>query len=114
MQCASVLRWDQEACNGNVHIIDRVLVPPESTVTEWLAANRSFSIMTKLLKETKLDELLNGEGPFTVLAAPDVAFYQMPEEALSEIKKDARKAAAVLKQHILPGITFDSCNGTTC
>lgn len=102
VQCASVLRWDQEACNGNVHIVDRVLVPPESTITEWLAANRSFSIMTKLLKDARLDELLSGDGPFTVLAAPDVAFYQMPEEALAEIRKDARKAAAVLKQHILP------------
>lgn len=50
-----------------------------------------------------MSEILNAEGPYTVLAAPDVAFYQMPEEVLSEIKKDSRKAAAVLKQHILPG-----------
>ena len=49
-QCASVIRWEQEACNGNVHIIDRVLIPPNKTITEWLATNRSFSIMTQLLK----------------------------------------------------------------
>lgn len=54
-------------------------------------------------QDTRLNEILNAEGTYTVLAPPDVAFYQMPEEALSEITKDARKAAAVLKQHILPG-----------
>ena len=101
-QCASVIRWEQEACNGNVHIIDRMLIPPTQTITQWLANNRSFSIMTQLLKDTNLSEILNAEGPYTILAAPDVAFYQMPEETLSEIKKDAKKAAALLKQHILP------------
>lgn len=49
-QCASVVRWEQEACNGNVHVIDRVLIPPTQTITEVLATNRSFSIMTQLLK----------------------------------------------------------------
>ncbi|KAI9559121.1 hypothetical protein GHT06_015910 [Daphnia sinensis] len=102
VQCGAVLRWEQDACNGNVHIIDRVMIPPENTITQWLANNRSFSIMTTLLKDTRLNEILNAEGTYTVLAPPDVAFYQMPEEVLSEITKDARKAANILKQHILP------------
>jgi uncharacterized surface protein with fasciclin (FAS1) repeats len=50
-----------------------------------------------------LNEILSAEGTYTVLAPPDVAFYQMPEEVLSEITKDPRKAATILKQHILPG-----------
>lgn len=50
VQCASVLRWEQEACNGNVHIIDHVLIPPEKNIAQTLANNRSFSIMTRLLK----------------------------------------------------------------
>ncbi|EFX82642.1 hypothetical protein DAPPUDRAFT_302377 [Daphnia pulex] len=102
VQCGSVLRWEQDACNGNVHIIDRVMIPPENSITQWLANNRSFSIMTTLLKDTKLNEILSAEGTYTVLAPPDVAFYQMPEEVLSEITKDPRKAATILKQHILP------------
>lgn len=102
VQCGSVLRWEQDACNGNVHIIDRVMIPPENSITQWLANNRSFSIMTTLLKDTRLNEILNAEGTYTVLAPPDVAFYQMPEEVLSEITKDPRKAATILKQHILP------------
>lgn len=52
VQCATVVRWEQEACNGNVHTIDRVLIPATNSITEWLAANRSFSIMTQLLKVT--------------------------------------------------------------
>lgn len=57
-----------------------------------------------------MNEILNAEGTYTVLAPSDVAFYQMPEEALSEISKDARKAAALLKQHILPGTsTINDC-----
>jgi transforming growth factor-beta-induced protein len=101
-QCASVMRWEQEACNGNVHIVDRVMIPPKTTISQWLANNRSFSIMTQLLKDTKLADILDAEGPYTVLAAPDVAFYQIPEETFAEITKDPRKAAMVLKQHILP------------
>lgn len=102
VQCATVERWEQEACNGNVHTIDRVLIPATNSITEWLAANRSFSIMTQLLKDTDLDEVLDSEGPFTVLAAPDVAFYQMPEEMFSEITQNPVKAAEIMKQHIIP------------
>lgn len=50
VQCGAVLRWEQDACNGNVHIVDRVMIPPENSITQWLANNRSFSIMTSLLK----------------------------------------------------------------
>ncbi len=50
VQCGSVLRWEQDARNGNVHIIDRVMIPPENSITQWLANNRSFSIITTLLK----------------------------------------------------------------
>jgi hypothetical protein len=53
VQCGSVLRWEQDARNGNVHIIDRVMIPPENSITQWLANNRSFSIMTTLLKVIK-------------------------------------------------------------
>jgi len=58
--------------------------------------------MSKLLKDTGLAEILNAEGPYTVMAAPDVAFYQMPEEQLSEMTKNSSKASAVLKQMIIP------------
>jgi len=102
VQCANVVRWEQEACNGNIHTVDRVLIPANKTITQWLASNRSFSIMTQLLKVTKLDQILDSEGPFTVLAAPDVAFYQIAEELFSEITKNAVKAAEILKQHIIP------------
>ena len=101
-QCSPIMRWEQEACNGNVHTVDRVLMPPSMSIGQWLANNRSFSIMSKLLKDTGLAEMLNAEGPYTVMAAPDVAFYQMPEEQLSEMTKNSSKASAVLKQMILP------------
>lgn len=61
-------------------------------------------------QDTRLNEILNAEGTYTVLAPPDVAFYQMPEEVLSEITKDARKAANILKQHILPGKHSPLCS----
>jgi len=102
VQCATIVRWEQEACNGNVHTVDRVLIPANNSITEFLAANRSFSIMTQLLKMTKLDEILSSEGPFTVLAAPDVAFYQIAEEMFAEIMDNPVKAAEIMKQHIVP------------
>lgn len=101
-QCAPIVRWEQEACNGNVHVVDRVLMPSTGHITQWLASNRSFSIMTQLLKRTKLAELLASEGPFTVLAAPDVAFYQMPEEQLSEMTRYSERAEEVLRHLIIP------------
>ena len=52
---------------------------------------------------TKLDEILSSEGPFTVLAAPDVAFYQIAEEMFAEIMDNPVKAAEIMKQHIVPG-----------
>lgn len=103
VQCASVVRWEQEVCNGNINIVDRVLIPPEKSISQWLAGNRRFSIMTQLLRNTGLWESLDAQGTFTVMAATDIAFYQLPEEELSEMIKDSAKAALVLRQHILSG-----------
>ena len=67
-QCSPIMRWEQEACNGNVHTVDRVLMPPSMSIGQWLANNRSFSIMSKLLKDTGLAEILHAEGPYTVMS----------------------------------------------
>ncbi|MEI6947815.1 fasciclin domain-containing protein [Paraflavisolibacter sp. H34] len=45
--------------NGNVHVLDNVLVPAEKTVWQTLQANPDFSIFTQAVKETGFDSLLN-------------------------------------------------------
>ncbi len=55
-----------------------------------------------LLEETGLDEELNEEGPFTLLAPTDQAFEDIPEAELQALLEDPDALREVLRAHIIP------------
>lgn len=76
---ANVTDADNEATNGTVHIINKVLLPP--TVVDFALANPALSNLVAALQsadsQTPSPDLigtLSGDGPFTVFAPTDDAF----------------------------------------
>lgn len=63
----------------------------------------SFSTLIAALEATDLTGVLEGEGPFTVLAPTDDAFAALPEGALDGLLADPEKLAEILKLHVVPG-----------
>jgi uncharacterized surface protein with fasciclin (FAS1) repeats len=71
---AMVTVADVMADNGVVHVIDAVLLPPNGSIAAFIKANESLGMLAAALKETGLDEILSGKGPFTLFAPTDAAF----------------------------------------
>ena len=89
---ATVLHEDIVAFNGVIHVIDEILVPagyPGATTWDVIVQSPVHSILEQALLAEGLDEALRGqpilndnedaEGPFTVFAPTDDAFFALAE-----------------------------------
>ena len=74
-------------------------------VVDNAAANGSFKIFGKALRESGLADTLRGAGPFTVLAPTDTAFEQLPAGKLDSLLKPENKKEliSILNYHVLDG-----------
>ena len=89
---ATVIHEDIEANNGVIHVIDEVLVPagyPSATTWDVIEQSPDHTFLEQALLAEGLKEALRGqpilndnepaEGPFTVFAPTDEAFYAFAE-----------------------------------
>ena len=76
---SKVTTADLEASNGIIHVVDKVLLPPEETedaknIVDIAVADDQFSILVTALTKAGLVDTLKGDGPFTVFAPTNAAF----------------------------------------
>ncbi len=102
--CSRISTLDSRACGAVVHVVERLLTPPKPTVLDHLEADEDFSIFTKMIHDTGLNETLAGEGPFTVLAPSDHVFNALPDFELRELMGDRDMQEKLVKQHVLKGV----------
>ncbi len=105
---STVVKTDIAASNGVIHVIDTVILPPETsgkTIVELAVDNKDFSTLVAAVKAAGLVETLSGKGPFTVFAPTNAAFEKLPKEAVADLLKPENKAklAAVLTYHVVAG-----------
>ena len=55
-----VIKPDEVADNGVIHIVDKVLLPPHGTVTDIVANDPVFSILKAAVLAAGLDSVLAG------------------------------------------------------
>jgi transforming growth factor-beta-induced protein len=105
----NVLKANIKAGNGIIHVVDEVLMPKAkaSSVTGVAESSGQFKILLAALKATGLDEAVDEDGPFTILAPTDAAFAKIPEDKLKALLQPSGKAdlKQILKYHVLPGKT---------
>ncbi|KAG8184629.1 hypothetical protein JTE90_022677 [Oedothorax gibbosus] len=106
VNCAPMVRKDQQATNGIVHLIDQVLIPPSTnvrpTIPETLFQDGRFREMSRaMLTSNYVNELRRG-GPFTLLAPTDEAFQSIGQSELQSITADPEARLALMKHHIIP------------
>ena len=80
---STVVTTDIDASNGVVHVVDAVIGIPK--VPTFAAANPDFSILVQALTRSDLstnyvEDVLNGDGPFTVFAPTNDAFTDLLAE----------------------------------
>ncbi|CAG2194928.1 BIGH3 [Mytilus edulis] len=111
---SKVLLADQNATNGVIHVIDKVLVPlPSQNMLQYLASDGEFYKFVHSFVKVKLERKLI-DGPFTLFAPTDTAFDQFPPYLLIKLVSDDKKLTDALNYHLVKGtLFFDEWNGTT-
>ncbi|KAK3740740.1 hypothetical protein RRG08_048982 [Elysia crispata] len=107
VNCARIMKPDELATNGIVHVIDKVLSPVDmrSTIAQQIQDDERFSNFGMALLVSKLmKRLKNEKRSFTVLAPTNDAFAKLPEHVLDKIFTDADTAEKILKRHIIKGV----------
>jgi LPXTG-motif cell wall-anchored protein len=75
---------------------------PKDLVDTALGAS-DLSTLATLLKTAALEDVLKGQGPFTIFAPTNDAFAQLSPETLAALDKDPTKLAELLKYHVVNG-----------
>merc|ERR1719162_816378 len=107
---ADVVTADVGATNGVVHIINKVLVPPNfplspypKDIVELAESQPDLSTLVAALVAGKLTATLSGNGPFTVFAPTNEAFAKIPAADLQKLLANTKELDAVLEYHVLAG-----------
>ncbi|XP_076103681.1 transforming growth factor-beta-induced protein ig-h3-like [Mytilus galloprovincialis] len=99
-QCATIEKSNIRACNGIIHIVDKVIMPPAGSLLDVLALDNRFTELVQLIKIADIGDMLEGDGPFTLFAPTDDAFKRIDDEELQNIVNDKEKLRHVLYNHI--------------
>merc|ERR1719362_1865764 len=77
---------DNDATNGVVHIIDRVLIPRPPSPPPAPAPTKNIVQLAESVKDlSTLVTALTGKGPFTVFAPTNEAFAKIPADELKKL-----------------------------
>ena len=117
---ATILHEDIVAFNGVIHVIDDILVPegyPSATTWDVIVQSPDHTILEQALLAEGLATALRGqpilndnggdEGPFTVFAPTDDAFFVMAEANGFDSVDDLLSSQFIdniLDAHIVPGV----------
>ncbi|MCB2213950.1 fasciclin domain-containing protein [bacterium] len=102
---AQVIITDIMADNGVIHVIDTVLLPPESvgSIVDVAVADGRFTTLAAALEAADLIDTLSNEGQFTVFAPTDDAFAKLPEGTIEALLEDIPALTDILLYHVVDG-----------
>ena len=111
VQCARLTSLDDEICGGMIHTVDKVLLPPGGNIVEVIKSSGTFAKFMELIEFAELENELNLEGPYTILAPTDRAFEHISDSLTDKAFSDKDAAVKLVKNHILSDMVC--CAGIT-
>jgi len=97
---------DISATNGVIHVVDRVLLPPNRNIVQTAQSLPQFSILVEAVVAANLQGALSGTGPLTVFAPTNDAFVALLGElglTKAQLLADVPLLTKVLTYHVVPG-----------
>jgi uncharacterized surface protein with fasciclin (FAS1) repeats len=114
---ANVRRPDIMASDGIIHVVDRVILPPNSSIVDLAVGSEALSTLVAAVKAAGLVDTLAGSGPFTVLAPTNDAFAKISSDTLQALLRPENREAltSILALHVIPGRVYaeDGITGAT-
>lgn len=123
VNCARLIKPDQHATNGIVHVVDRVITAISSNINTLIEVEENLETLRTAMAAAGLTSILENEGQYTVFAPTDEAFEKIPPETLNRILGDPIALKDLLNYHILKhmqcaesivsGTPMETLQGTT-
>ncbi|XP_043982561.1 transforming growth factor-beta-induced protein ig-h3 [Gambusia affinis] len=101
VNCARLIKPDQHATNGIVHVIDRVITAVSSDMQSIVDVDDDLETLRAAFAAAGLSTLLESPGQYTIFAPTNDAFAKIPRETLNRILGDPVALKDLLNYHIL-------------
>ncbi|XP_016379609.1 transforming growth factor-beta-induced protein ig-h3-like [Sinocyclocheilus rhinocerous] len=88
VNCARLVKTDQHATNGIVHVVDRVITAITNNVNSLIDTDDDLDTLRTAVAAAGLTSLLENEGSYTIFAPTNEAFEKIPPETLTRILGD--------------------------
>merc|ERR1712224_118664 len=98
-------------CTTGGHWVQcRPNTPERQTIQQFVLDSNEFTTLEAAVIQADLVGVLDGDGPFTLLAPTDDAFADLPTELVDYLLDDANRdvLGQVLKYHVVAGTSIDS------
>ncbi|CAH1773771.1 unnamed protein product, partial [Owenia fusiformis] len=67
-QCVPLSQKGHSTCGGDVHVVEKVLMPPRGDLLDILSMDKDFGTFVKMAKISGVAEMLQGESEYTIFA----------------------------------------------
>nr|XP_040030116.1 transforming growth factor-beta-induced protein ig-h3 [Gasterosteus aculeatus aculeatus] len=101
VNCARLIKPDQHATNGIVHVVDRVITAISNNMNTLIDVDDDLETLRMAIAAAGLTNILENEGQYTIFAPTNEAFEKIPEETLNRILGDPVALRDLLNYHIL-------------
>ncbi|XP_061895916.1 transforming growth factor-beta-induced protein ig-h3-like isoform X1 [Entelurus aequoreus] len=101
VNCARLIKADQHATNGIVHVVDRVITAITNNVHVLIDVDDDLETLRTAIAAAGLTSILESEGQYTIFAPTNEAFEKIPPETLNRILGDPVSLRDLLNYHIL-------------
>ncbi|XP_012697298.2 transforming growth factor-beta-induced protein ig-h3 [Clupea harengus] len=123
VNCARLVKTDQHATNGIVHVVDRVITAITNDVSSLIDTDDDLETLRTAVAAAGLTTMLENEGHYTIFAPTNEAFEKIPADTLTRILGDPVALKDMLNYHILKnmhcsesivsGTPLETLQGTT-
>ena len=102
---SKVVEADLMASNGVVHVVDKVFIPTQLTLSIYdaAAASEGFETVVTLIAAAGLEDVLSKEV-VTVFTPSNEAFEALDPAFISELAMDTEKVTLLLSNHVVNGV----------
>ncbi|XP_048032524.1 transforming growth factor-beta-induced protein ig-h3 [Megalobrama amblycephala] len=104
VNCARLVKTDQHATNGIVHVVDRVITAITNNVNSLIDTDDDLDTLRTAVAAAGLTSLLENEGSYTIFAPTNEAFEKIPPDTLTRILGDPVALKDLLNYHILKNL----------
>ncbi|KAM3613407.1 uncharacterized protein V6R79_025614 [Siganus canaliculatus] len=101
VNCARLIKPDQHATNGIVHVVDRVITAISNNVHTLIDVDDDLETLRTAMAAAGLTAMLENEGQYTIFAPTNEAFEKIPQETLNRILGDPVALKDLLNYHML-------------